>query len=59
MEMAWDPQLKRHAATIPGGFIVPQWDLMYFVEAVDQQGHGCKVPNLKEEMPYVIVAVKR
>jgi hypothetical protein len=59
VEMAWDPQLQRFAAAIPGDFIVPQWDVMYFVEAVDQQGHGRKVPDLEEEMPYVIVPVKR
>ena len=59
VEMAWDPQLKKFAASIPGNFIVPQWDVMYSVEAVDQQGHGRKVPDLEEEMPYVIVPVKR
>jgi hypothetical protein len=59
VEMAWDPQLKRFRAAIPGDFIVPQWDVMYFVEAVDQQGRGRKAPDLEKEMPYVIVPVKR
>ena len=59
VEMAWDPQRKRFAAAIPGDFIAPQWDVMYFVEAVDQQGHGRRVPDLEEGMPYVIVPVKR
>ena len=59
VEMAWDAKRKSFAAAIPGDFIVPHWDLMYFVEAVDQQGQGAKVPDLKEEMPYVIVPVKR
>jgi hypothetical protein len=57
--MAWDSRRKGFVATIPGDFIVPQWDMMYFVEAVDQQGHGWKVPDFEKEMPYVIVPVKR
>ena len=59
VEMAWDPGRKGFVAAIPGNFIVPQWDMMYFVEAVDQQGHGWKVPSFEEETPYVIVPVKR
>ncbi|MHC4399198.1 MAG: hypothetical protein ACYTG0_05940 [Planctomycetota bacterium] len=59
LEMVWDPQLKRFAAAIPGDFIVPQWNVMYFVEALDQEGHGRKVPDLEEGMPYVVVPVKR
>ena len=59
VKMDWDPKLKRFAAAIPGDFIVRQWDVMYFVEAVDQQGHGRKVPDSEEGMPYVIVRVKR
>jgi hypothetical protein len=59
VEMTWDAERKRFTAAIPGDFIVPQWDVMYFVEAVDQRGHGRKVPDLETEMPYVIVPVKR
>ncbi len=59
VEMAWDPQLKRFAAAIPGDFIVPEWDVMYFVEAVDRRGRGRKAPDLEEQMPYLIVPVKR
>jgi hypothetical protein len=58
-EMVWDAQLKKFAAAIPGDFIIPKWDVMYFVEAVDQNGHGRKVPDLDDEMPYVIVPVNR
>ncbi len=47
------------AAAIPADFIVPEWDVMYFVEALDQKGHGRKAPDLEEEMPYVVVPVKR
>ena len=59
VEMVWNPQRREYAATIPGAFIVPEWDVMYFVECVDGEGRGRKVPDLEEEMPYVIVRVKR
>lgn len=45
------------AATIPGDFIVPQWDLMYFIEATDARGNGANWPDLAVEQPYVVVRV--
>ncbi|MCH5373845.1 MAG: hypothetical protein JJ992_07705, partial [Planctomycetes bacterium] len=59
VDMTRDRTTGDYAATIPGSFIVPEWDLMYFVEAVDQNGNGRMVPDLEAEMPYVIVPVKR
>ena len=47
------------AESNPGDSIVPKWDLMYFVEAVDQQGQGWKVLDWEKEIPYVIVTVER
>ncbi len=57
--MVWDAERNGYTATIPADFIVPQWDLMYFIEAVDRQGQGCKLPDLEKELPYVIVTVLR
>jgi hypothetical protein len=47
------------AATVPGEFIVPQWNLMYFIEVIDKPGNGLCWPDLAKEMPYVIVKVER
>ncbi|MBI4873108.1 MAG: hypothetical protein HY822_00595, partial [Acidobacteria bacterium] len=58
-EMILDPQTGRHAATIPGSFIVPQWDLIYFVEVLDKQGHGRMYPDLDHDTPYVLVPLIR
>lgn len=58
-DMAHDPQTGLYTARIPGAFITPQWDLMYFVEAIDQQGNGRNYPDLEAEAPYVIVSVIR
>jgi hypothetical protein len=45
--------------TIPGDFVVPQWDLMFFIEAVDTLGNGRMYPDMETEMPYVIVKLDR
>jgi hypothetical protein len=58
-DMTFDPDSGRFAATIPGSFIVPEWDLMYFVEALSENGDGRTTPDMEREMPYVIVPVKR
>ena len=47
------------AATVPGDFLVPQWDFMYFIEATDRAGHGTMWPDLAKEQPYVIVKLER
>ncbi len=57
--MTWDAHQRKFVAAIPGDFVVPEWDLMYFVEVVFREGGGRMVPDLETEMPYVIVPVRR
>ena len=54
-----NPQTGSWSATIPGEFIVPEWDLMYFVEVMDAQGCGRISPDLEDGAPYVIVKLER
>ncbi|MEK7674541.1 MAG: hypothetical protein AAB676_01735 [Verrucomicrobiota bacterium] len=49
----------QYHAVIPTEHIIPTWDLMYFIEAMDQQGNGRIHPNLDEETPYVVVKLQR
>jgi hypothetical protein len=58
-EMTFDPKTKKYAARIPGAFITPAWDVMFFVEAIDSIGNGRNYPDLDVEAPYVIVPVAR
>lgn len=58
-EMTLDPATQLYTARIPESFIDPQWDLMYFVEAVDRDGCGRMYPDLEIETPYVVVPVQR
>ncbi len=58
-EMRRNPSTGLYEATIPGRFIVPEWDVMYFVEAMDKKGNGRMYPDLEKEAPYVIVPLER
>jgi len=58
-DMALDAKSGQFVARVPGAFIVSKWDLMYFVEMIDQAGRGRNYPDLETEMPYVIVGVER
>lgn len=49
----------RYRAVIPVEDVVPAWDLMYFIEAMDQKGHGKIHPDLNKETPYVVVRMQR
>ena len=59
VEMTLSPKTGIYSGRIPGGFIQPQWDLMYFVEAVDGKGFGRMYPDLEREAPYLVLPVKR
>ncbi len=59
VEMKLDSSTGRYSAEIPAGFVVPKWDLMYFVEALDKKGNGKIYPDLEHETPYVVVTLVR
>ena len=59
LEMRPTGEKDRYEATVPGEQIVPQWDFMYFIETVDQQGNGTIHPDFQKEMPYVVVKLQR
>jgi hypothetical protein len=59
VNMTFDPDNGTYAAVVPGSFVVPEWDLMYFVESLARNGEGRMAPNMDQEMPYVIVPVVR
>jgi len=39
--------------------VVPEWDLMYFIEVMDHLGNGRLYPDLEVELPYVVVRLER
>jgi hypothetical protein len=48
-----------YEAVIPGEHVDPRWDLLYFIEAMDEVGCGCIYPDLEVEAPYVVVKLVR
>jgi len=48
-----------YQTTIPGEAISKEFDLIYYIEAVDKYGNGVFYPNPDFEQPYVVVRVQR
>lgn len=59
VEMKMDPQTGFYSGQIPASFITPGWDIMYFIETMDEAGNGRQFPDFEIEAPYVIVKLKR
>ena len=49
----------QYQARIPAEYIVPQWNLMYFIEVIDNRGNGKIYPDLEKETPYIVVRLQR
>ena len=59
LEMVHDAGRGMWVTEIPGEFVVPEWDLICFVEAMDKKGNGGMYPDLDRETPYRIVKLDR
>jgi hypothetical protein len=59
IEMSRTGEPDEFTATVTGDFLVPQWDFMYFIEAIDRAGRGVQWPDLALGAPYVIVKLQR
>ncbi len=49
----------QYSAAIPGAAITKEYDMMYYIEAVDGHGNGLFFPNPDIEQPYIVVKVRR
>ena len=49
----------QYRTVIPTEQIDPTWDLMYFIEAMDNQGNGRIYPDLDLATPYEVVKLQR
>lgn len=59
LEMQPTGRPDEYAATIPAEFITPEWDLMYFIEAINRADTGTMWPDFRREAPYVFVHLQR
>ncbi len=46
-------------AVVQASEIDPRFDFMYFLEVMDEEGHGMIYPDLEKETPYMIVKINR
>ncbi len=59
LEMTPTGKKDQYQAVIPAEHVLPQWDLMYFIEVIDNRGNGKIYPDLEKETPYVVVRLQR
>ena len=52
-------EVDLYQATVPVEKINPQWDFMYLIEVMDNNGIGKIYPDLNKETPYVVVKLIR
>ena len=50
---------NEYRAEIPAEHIRSEWDLMYLIEVMDNQGNGRIYPDIEKETPYVVVELQR
>ena len=48
-----------YQAVVPAGQLIPRWDFMYYIEVMDNHGHGRIYPDLNQTTPYFIVKLLR
>ena len=48
-----------YEAVIPADKIVPQFDFMYFIQAMDNNHHGTMFPDFNKQTPYFVVRLER
>ena len=56
--LAMERSGDRCEAEIPAAFVVPEWDIMYFIESMDRAGNGAIHPDLETETPYIVTEVR-
>jgi hypothetical protein len=48
-----------YEAVIPADKLDPQFDFMYFIQAMDNQHHGVMFPDFNRQTPYFVVKLER
>jgi hypothetical protein len=59
LEMKAVDDQGNYEAVIPAGKIVPRFDFMYFIQAMDNQHHGIMYPDFNQQAPYFVVQLER
>lgn len=54
-----DRKGDKFVGVIPGGTFQKQWDLVYYLEAVDEARNGCYFPDWKKTTPFITVVTEK
>jgi hypothetical protein len=59
LQMVKTDKKGEYKAVVPGEDVEAEWDFMYLIEVMDENGNGKIYPDLEHETPYVVVKLKR
>jgi hypothetical protein len=59
LQMQLADSAGHYEATVPADQLPPKFDFMYFLEVMDNHGHGKIFPDLNESTPYIVVRLAR
>ena len=59
LEMIPTGEKDSFGTTVPADQIKTDWDFMYFIEVMDNNGNGKIYPDFNKATPYVIVTLDR
>lgn len=59
MEMTASGAGDEYKAIVPGRDIDANWDFMYLIEVMDNNGNGAIYPDMETETPYIVVKLDR
>lgn len=59
LEMIETDKKGEYKVVVPGRDIEVQWDFMYLIEVMDNNGNGTIYPDMEKEAPYVVVRLDR
>ena len=48
-----------YEAVIPAEKVIPQFDFMYFIQAMDNKHRGVMYPDFNKQTPYFVVRLER
>ncbi len=59
LEMTQTGTDSEYKAVVPGREVEAEWDFMYLIEVMDNNGNGTIYPDMEKESPYVVVKLDR
>lgn len=59
LEMTETNRKGEYKAVVPGQDVEAEWDFMYLIEVMDNNGNGTIYPDMEQQAPYIVVRLDR